>query len=994
VEEATQTGFDVDLAVRELGDRVTLVKAQIVGRDRVATSNALESEAEEGQSLAGAGIVPPPYDPETLAILYENSSSLRQNVDAYVTNVDAFGHRFEPVLDLDASDADQRIANAIYVERARLQETAARRGTVPKTAPESLTPTPEEVAAKRREIAALMRLEKFRVETFFKYCCADISFVTLRRQTRQDLEVLGNGYWEVLRTVDGELAQFAYVPAFSVRLLPLDREFVDVESRVHVSELTLDVVRTRRRFRRYLQTIEGLHVYFKEHGDPRILSRRYGTFFRSVEQLLENDSEDRPATELVHFKLHNPRSAYGTPRWIGNLLAVLGSRQAEEVNFLYFENKSVPPLALLVSGGRLSAQSVPRIESFIENHLKGKRNFHKILVLEAESAGHANAENAGRIRIELRPLTSAQQQDALFMKYDEANADKVGQSFRLPRLLRGDIRDFNRSCYSEDTETLTENGWKLVDDIQEGERIAAYDRVTFSTVAVVPPAPHVHNVEEELVHFSNQQVDVLVTADHRMLTRLNGKPEGPWSVCAAAEISHATFDFRAAPERHTWGEAELPAFSLPKDRRCEKEVGHTHASVDADAWLELVGYFASEGSLLKGEHHYTQPYSVRIGQMESSETCSKMLKCLDRLGWRYSVSKRRNGFVTMTLSNRCLRAWLALHCGTDCYSRKLPNEYLHLGERQLAILFSALMSGDGQIKSGPHSGVYHTTSKTLANQVQQICVHLGLRSRLRVRRTQTGRPYYYLTISDWQTASLLRKDIHRVAYRGRVYCFSVPDHGFFVTRRNGKVSIQGNTADAALTFSEMQVFQPEREEFDFVVNRKFLGELGIRFWSFRSNSPVTRDPETMATIIRNLVNANVLTPEEGRQLASDVFNRDFKKIEALWTKQPVALTLAGVPIEPDEQSELVGPELAQAAAAPQALVPPKGTRKRQRTAADSLAVEAERLVRLRDALRAAEQRKAQGSFDVRKREELETEVVRLPYAEMRSWFEPEVAHAG
>ena len=54
---------------------------------------------------------------------------------------------------------------------------------------------------------------------------------------------------------------------------------------------------------------------------------------------------DGPATEILHFRVHNPRSAYGVPRWIGNLLAVLGSRQAEEVNFLYFENKSVPPLA-------------------------------------------------------------------------------------------------------------------------------------------------------------------------------------------------------------------------------------------------------------------------------------------------------------------------------------------------------------------------------------------------------------------------------------------------------------------------------------------------------------------------------------------------------------------------------------------------------------------------------------------------------------------------
>ena len=79
-------------------------------------------------------------------------------------------------------------------------------------------------------------------------------------------------------------------------------------------------------------------------------------------------------------------------------------------------------------------------------------------------------------------------------------------------------------------------------------------------------------------------------------------------------------------------------------------------------------------------------------------------------------------------------------------------------------------------------------------------------------------------------------------------------------------------------FAEMQVFQPEREEFDFVVNRKVLADMGIRFWRFRSNSPVTRDPAAMAEIVRGLVNANILTPEEGRQLASDVFNREFKKI--------------------------------------------------------------------------------------------------------------------
>jgi PBSX family phage portal protein len=625
---------DIEHAVRELGDRAALIKAHVLGADRVADSNAMPwTDVEQREQVfAGMGVVTPPYDPETLAILFENSSSLRQNVDAYVTNIDAFGHRFEPVIDLDASDADHRIANALLIERQRLGH-----GGDPTAI---AVPTPEEVAAKKAEVTEHMRVERSRLESFFEFSCIDLSFVTLRRRTRQDIEVMGNGYWEVLRDGGGDLAQFVYLPGFTIRLLPLDAELVEDELNAKISELSFEVVKVRRRFRRYVQVFEQQVVYFKEFGDPRVLSRTHGRFFTSVDELVENDPADGPATEILHFKLHNPRAAYGTPRWIGNLLSVLGSRQAEEVNFLYFENKSVPPLALLVSGGRLSAQSVPRIESYIENHIKGKRNFFKILVLEAESGGSGgSSDHTGRMRIELKPLTGAQQSDALFQNYDERNHDKVGQSFRLPRLLRGDIRDFNRS-----------------------------------------------------------------------------------------------------------------------------------------------------------------------------------------------------------------------------------------------------------------------------------------------------------------------------------------------------------TGDAALMFAEMQVFQPEREEFDFVINRKVLSDMGIRFWRFRSNSPVTRDPAAMADIVRSLVNASILTPEEGRMLASDVFNREFKKISAAWVKQPVSLTLAGIAPTPEPESTLVGPDVQKGAPTLSDRVTPQDQRRGK--PADLIA-EAARLIAIRNALRDAEAGAAAHDFHQAKRAELEREVIPVPADELASWFEPE-----
>ncbi len=69
------------------------------------------------------------------------------------------------------------------------------------------------------------------------------------------------------------------------------------------------------------------------------------------------------------------------------------------------------------------------------------------------------------------------------------------------------------------------------------------------------------------------------------------------------------------------------------------------------------------------------------------------------------------------------------------------------------------------------------------------------------------------------------------------------------------------------------------------MNRKLLADMGIRFWRFRSQTPVTRDPERMTEMPSSkLVRVGVLTPEEGRILAGDIFNREFRKIPDDWVR--------------------------------------------------------------------------------------------------------------
>jgi PBSX family phage portal protein len=442
--QVIETGRAITIPGRTSGRRKRIQKAA----ESLATTSVGGSSPGKwvGPAVMGFnvhGVIHPPYDPETLHRYVENSNSLRQNIDGYATNIEGFGFHFEPLINLDSDDAREKVADAIYLDRLLRGD-----GGDPINVRE---PTEDEIDDEIVRLRRQMRIERARLEAFFNYCTVEISFTTMRCRTRVDQETTGNAYWEVIRSADGQPRQIVYMPAHTVRLVARDEERVPTTQRVQKGPITFIDESVKRSFRRFVQAADSntKPVWFKEFGDPRTVSAATGRPYRTVEEMREEEGDEvQEANEVMHFVVHSPVSPYGIPRWIGNLLSVLGSRKAEEVNYTYFDNKTIPPLVITVSGGRMNSDSISRIKSYIESEIKGIRNYHKVLILEAESPGIAaqlGMENGGHCRIEIKPLTDAHNKDALFQQYDERNMHKVGMSFRMPQILRGDIRELNRA---------------------------------------------------------------------------------------------------------------------------------------------------------------------------------------------------------------------------------------------------------------------------------------------------------------------------------------------------------------------------------------------------------------------------------------------------------------------------------------------------------------------------------------------------------------------
>lgn len=399
-----------------------------------SSNDILDSLLNNGASESSK-YEPTPLPPDRLNALVEMSAHLRPQIEAYVVNVHSRGHSFKPVINLDGPEAAARVRDAMFVDMLMAAEQNEKKISDVKP--------PSEAAVEKRlvEVRAQARLELARATSFFSSCNPDGSFEDLRERTGQDMEGTGNAYWEVIRDKDNKPRHLVRVRAATVRIGVGPGKEVEVTERRKLTDLSHEIVKVRRTFMRFTQ-LDGKgnpSIWFKQFGDPRVMSRKTGKYHSNVAALIKTDGRRaREAREMFHFDIPSSSpTPYGMPRWIGNVPGVLGSRELDETNLDYFLSNAVPALALLVSGGRFGKGVEEKLKEFFEEEVRGRKSTHKMVVLEAEAQKTGPNGPSQNPKIEFVPLRNAQVNDALFQVYDKNNADKIRTSFRLPASLTG-----------------------------------------------------------------------------------------------------------------------------------------------------------------------------------------------------------------------------------------------------------------------------------------------------------------------------------------------------------------------------------------------------------------------------------------------------------------------------------------------------------------------------------------------------------------------------
>lgn len=353
-------------------------------------------------------ILEPTYHPVTLTALTHQNNTMLQAVAAMEINIDGTGYELQRRDGEDMADEDEKKTEAI------------------------------------RE--------------FFNEPWTGMSFTTIRRKLRRDLESSGNGFLEVIRNQAGEITFVKYIEAKMMRLLRLDQPRPIVKKvRRGGKEITLKVVERRRR---YVQVVGRSKVrYFKEFGEQGVLDAGTGRWEGdenggsdgTVTGSGPNDPnrEDiftqkvdagNRATEILHFTaIPDVLTPYGVPRWINNLPSVLGSRKAEEFNLEFFDHGGLPPAMILIMGGQLSKESMTELT----NYLAGKAAIKQRGVIAEIFAASGDLGSAGNVKVSVERFGDERQKDSMFQTYDERCAEHVRIAYRLPPMFLGLSEAYN-----------------------------------------------------------------------------------------------------------------------------------------------------------------------------------------------------------------------------------------------------------------------------------------------------------------------------------------------------------------------------------------------------------------------------------------------------------------------------------------------------------------------------------------------------------------------
>ena len=377
-----------------------------------------------------------------------------------------------------------------------------------------------------------------------------------------------------------------------------------------------------------------------------------------------------------------------------------------------------------------------------------------------------------------------------------------------PHLLNsGELGD----CYDDVTEILTEEGWKLFDELTYQDKVAT--RSPEDMLEYQNPTQIIKEYYKgKMLSISTEQVELVVTPKHNLWiavrqyepSKKSKETFSPFHL----ERAYDAVDKRMKMKKSAiWIGQEQATFELKGNPNARYSRDRKNIQIAMETWLEFFGYFLSEGSsYLRNDTKHRYRVTIAQSKQENPERYEKIKQCLMRLPMAFH--EYDDGFYC---DSQHLTTYLIQFGQAE--NKFIPKEIKNLNPRLLKILTDALILGDGAYNENNIERTYYSCSKRLADDVQELLLKIGsagnisikqepgYESEIRGRKITAKNTLYAVNITHRYLEPVInhghgdykgRPHTSWSDYEGFIYCCTVPNHIVFV-RHGGKPVWSGNS---------------------------------------------------------------------------------------------------------------------------------------------------------------------------------------------------------
>lgn len=367
------------------------------------------------------------------------------------------------------------------------------------------------------------------------------------------------------------------------------------------------------------------------------------------------------------------------------------------------------------------------------------------------------------------------------------NNGKSSGAVSFMELFNTAMNVVSQGCYSEDTEILTNRGFKLFKDLESTDLVAQVNND--NTIVFVKPLEYFkYKVNENLIRFKDyKNIDILVTKNHNMVfkyekkSKINGK--------YISEIKD-NFIFKEALDIKLHRDNKFLHSSFAIEENKNKKLTFKD---------RLLIAFQADGSKVDRSKNAMR---FRFKKERKKERLEWILK---NTNYKYKYSfyekdKSHNFYVLFENEPNKVLDWVNL----EDKNYNWCNEFLE-----------EVCFWDGSIRKENISFIYSSIIEKNIDIVQGIASMCGYKSRkslnLRLKK-KNKKPIYNIFLSKGEYFNCEHIEKIEEFYNGYVYCVEVPSNKIIV-RSNGHTLVCGNSTRRGSFASYLDIDHPDIEEF-------------------------------------------------------------------------------------------------------------------------------------------------------------------------------------